>query len=180
MTDSGELPTGAYRLMRDLPAVHEVLERLPPDLSRFPRAVVVAEIRRALEQLRAEIAAGRTNAAPGNGAAVESRVERALLALETPSLRPVINATGVVLHTNLGRAPLGAMAVLPGYSNLEYDLPGGRRGKRDVHAAGLLERLIGAAGIVVNNNAAAIFLALNELAAEGEVIVSRGELIEIG
>ena len=180
MTDSGELPTGAHRLMRDLPAVHEVLERLPPDLSRFPRAVVVAEIRRALEQLRAEIAAGRTNAAPGNGAAVESRVERALLALETPSLRPVINATGVVLHTNLGRAPLGAMAVLPGYSNLEYDLPGGRRGKRDVHAAGLLERLIGAAGIVVNNNAAAIFLALNELAAEGEVIVSRGELIEIG
>ncbi|HMC60546.1 MAG TPA: L-seryl-tRNA(Sec) selenium transferase, partial [Candidatus Solibacter sp.] len=84
------------------------------------------------------------------------------------------------LHTNLGRAPLGALAVLPGYSNLEYDLARGRRGKRDVHLSGLLERLIGAPGIAVNNNAAAIFLALNELAAGGEAVVSRGELIEIG
>jgi L-seryl-tRNA(Ser) seleniumtransferase len=104
----------------------------------------------------------------------------ALAALERPSLRRVINATGVVLHTNLGRAPLGPMAALPGYSNLEYDLARGRRGKRDAHYASLLERLLGAPAIAVNNNAAAVFLALHELAAGGEVVVSRGELIEIG
>jgi len=86
----------------------------------------------------------------------------------------------VVLHTNLGRAPLGGIALLPGYSNLEYDIATGRRGKRDVHISSLLERLLGASGIAVNNNAAAIFLALHELAAGGEVVVSRGELIEIG
>ena len=86
----------------------------------------------------------------------------------------------MVLHTNLGRAPLGRIHAPPGYSNLEYDLAAGRRGQRDVHAAGLLERLLGAPGIAVNNNAAAVFLALNELAAGGEVVVSRGELIEIG
>jgi L-seryl-tRNA(Ser) seleniumtransferase len=92
----------------------------------------------------------------------------------------VINATGVVLHTNLGRAPLGDSAPLAGYSNLEYDLAAGRRGKRDVHVGALIERLTGAPGIAVNNNAAAVFLALNELAAGGEAVVSRGELIEIG
>ncbi len=161
--------------MRELPAVHEVLGRLSPALSRFPHAVVVAEIRRAIEAGRAALLRG---GAPPAG--IEARVEAALLAIEEPSLCGVINATGVVLHTNLGRAPLGAVPVLPGYSNLEYDLAGGRRGKRDVHAAALLERLLDAAAIVVNNNAAAIFLALHELAAGGEVIVSRGELIEIG
>jgi L-seryl-tRNA(Ser) seleniumtransferase len=161
--------------LRDLPAVHEVLERLFPALARFPRALVVAEIRRALDELRAEILGGSATGPP-----IEARVEKALAALERPSLRRVVNATGVVLHTNLGRAPLGPFHVLPGYSNLEYDLAAGRRGQRDVHAAGLLERLLGAPGIAVNNNAAAIFLALNELAADGEVVVSRGELIEIG
>jgi L-seryl-tRNA(Ser) seleniumtransferase len=161
--------------LRALPAVHEVLERLSPALTRFPRALVVAEIRRTLDHFRAEILSGRANGLPP-----EARVEQALLALEQPSLRRVINATGVVLHTNLGRAPLGAVSMLPGYSNLEYDLPSGRRGTRDVHVSGLLERLLGAPGIAVNNNAAAIFLALHELAAGGEVLVSRGELIEIG
>ncbi len=111
---------------------------------------------------------------------VEEGVLRALEAMEKPSLRRVINATGVILHTNLGRAPLGEVRPWPGYSNLEYDLEQGRRGKRDVHVAPLLERLLGAAGIAVNNNAAAVYLVLNELAAGGEVIVSRGELIEIG
>jgi L-seryl-tRNA(Ser) seleniumtransferase len=161
--------------LRELPAVHEVLDRLSPTLARFPRTVVVAEIRRVLEEMRAEIVAGRAN-----GGAIETRVQGALGAIETPSLRHVINATGVVLHTNLGRAPLGPMTVLAGYSNLEYDLAGGRRGKRDVHAAALLERLIGVPAIAVNNNAAAVFLALHELAAGAEVVVSRGELIEIG
>ena len=161
--------------LRDLPAVHEVLERLFPALARFPRALVLAETRRALDQLRAEILAGTAPGLP-----LETRVENALAALERPSLRRVVNATGVVLHTNLGRAPLGSVQLLPGYSNLEYDLAAGRRGQRDVHASGLLERLLGASGIAVNNNAAAIFLALNEMAAGGEVVVSRGELIEIG
>ena len=162
--------------LRELPAVHEVLEELSATLERFPRAVVVAEVRRVLDEARREIRSG----APEHGFAIATRVERALAALEAPSLRPVINATGVVLHTNLGRAPLGAFAGLPGYSNLEFDLAAGRRGKRDAHISALLERLLGAPGIAVNNNAAAVFLALNELAAGGEVLVSRGELIEIG
>lgn len=167
-------------MLRDLPAVHEVFDRLPRTWSRFPRAVVMAEIRRVLEKMRAEIETGRVNPVQMNDAAIDDRVQLALLALETPSQRHVINATGVVLHTNLGRAPLGAMTVLPGYTNLEYDLAAGSRGKRDVHAAALLERLLGVPAITVNNNAAAVFLALNELAAGGEVVISRGELIEIG
>ena len=161
--------------LRGLPAVHEVLGRLTPALARFPRAVVVAEIRRVLAELRSEILSGA-----GSGLPVEDRVERALAELERPSLRHVINATGVVLHTNLGRAPLASFQAIAGYSNLEYDLAAGKRGKRDVHISGLLERLLGVPGIAVNNNAAAVFLALHELAAGGEVIVSRGELIEIG
>ena len=162
-------------LRRELPAVHEILERLSSALQRFPRELILSEVRRAIEQARREIHDGRRN-----GVTIESRVGDALAALERNSLRRVINATGVVLHTNLGRAPLGRFAILSGYSNLEYDLAAGRRGKRDVHTSRLLEQLLGAPGIAVNNNAAAIYLALNELAAGGEVIVSRGELIEIG
>jgi L-seryl-tRNA(Ser) seleniumtransferase len=161
--------------LRELPAVHEVLEQLAPSLARFPRALVVSEIRRTLDAARAEILAGNAGEP-----AIAERVARALADLERPSLRPVINATGVVLHTNLGRAPLGTMVVPPGYSNLEYDLETGRRGQRDVHTSPLLERLLGAPAIAVNNNAAAVFLALHELASGGEAIVSRGELIEIG
>ncbi len=160
--------------LRELPSVHELLERLPDALARFPRAVVLAETRRVLDAARTQILSGR-----GDATTLEQRVRGALDSLCAPSLRRVINATGVVLHTNLGRAPLNAETVR-GYSNLEYDLPSGRRGKRDVHTAALLERLAGAPSIVVNNNAAAVFLALHELAAGGEVIVSRGELIEIG
>ena len=92
----------------------------------------------------------------------------ALQNLEKPSLRRVINGTGVVLHTNLGRAPLRSEAGgCEGYCNLEYDLVSGKRGKRDVHTAALIERLTGRPGIVVNNNAAAVYLVLNELAARG-------------
>jgi len=156
--------------LRDLPAVHEVWEHVSARLARFPRQLVIDQIRRTLAQIR-------------SGARVESieaQVEAELQKLEVPSLRSVINATGVVLHTNLGRAPVGPTCILPGYSNLEYDLASGRRGKRDVHLSPLLERLLGVPGIAVNNNAAALLLALNELASGGEVIVSRGELIEIG
>ena len=159
--------------LRALPAVHEVAGRI--SAPGIPHHLVVAEIRRALDDARREIRAGAAN-----GLSVEARVERALRNLAAPSLRRVINATGVVLHTNLGRAPLGPAAIHAGYTNLEYDLATGLRGKRDVHAGALFERLLGAPGIAVNNNAAAIYLALNELAAGHEVVVSRGELIEIG
>ncbi len=162
--------------LRDLPAVDQVLAGLSRLEGRFPRRLIVDEVRRVLEKTRLEIRAGKYV----NSVSIEGRVERNLAELETPSLRRVINATGVVLHTNLGRAPLAPFEPLFGYTNLEYDLAAGRRGKRDVHAAELIERLTGAPGIAVNNNAAAIYLALNELAAGFEVVVSRGELIEIG
>jgi L-seryl-tRNA(Ser) seleniumtransferase len=112
---------------------------------------------------------------------------RQLAATLTPSLTPVINATGVLVHTNLGRAPLAAAAiehlgrVARGYTNLEFDLAAGRRGRRDVHAEALLQRLTGAeAAVVVNNNAAATLLILAALAEGREVVISRGELVEIG
>ncbi len=163
-------------LLRELPSVHEVLSRLNPTAARYPHGLLIAEIRRALDAERESILGGKNS----QGAPVEARVANALSQLTEPSLRRVINATGVVLHTNLGRAPLGPFAILPGYSNLEYDLSTGRRGRRDTHAAPLLERLLGAPAIAVNNGAAALYLALHELASSAEVIVSRGELIEIG
>ncbi len=145
-----------------LEATREVLNRARDRLSRG----LAREI--SLEELEAEIANTASRAAQF-------------------SLRPVINATGVILHTNLGRAPLAREAaqriveVATQYSNLEYDLDTGQRGKRDSHTSQLFARLLGAeATLVVNNNAAAVFLALNTLAAGGEVLVSRGELIEIG
>jgi L-seryl-tRNA(Ser) seleniumtransferase len=162
--------------LRELPAVDHVLANLAHLEGRFPRRLIVDEVRRVLETVRQEIRADEH----GKLTPIETRVEDNLARLETPTLRRVINATGVVLHTNLGRAPLGRFQPLAGYSNLEYDLAQGKRGKRDVHIAEVLERLVGAPGIAVNNNAAAIYLALNELAAGFEVIVSRGELIEIG
>ena len=167
------------------PRVEALLRRLAHDL-------VVEEIRAALEEVRSEIAAGTwadgvdSSDAETVANLVEDRVAERIEKLREPSLRRVINATGVILHTNLGRAPLSENVVeairqtAAGYTNLEYDLASGRRGKRDVHAGGLLERLLGAPAVVVNNNAAAVFLVLNELAGDGEVLVSRGELIEIG
>jgi L-seryl-tRNA(Ser) seleniumtransferase len=165
-----------HKQLRELPAVDQVLAGISHLEGRFPRSLIVDEVRRTLEAARDEIRSG----VPLSSEPLPSRVERNLARLETPSLRRVINATGVVLHTNLGRAPVPAFEPLLGYSNLEYDLAQGARGKRDVHAAELLQRLVGAPGIAVNNNAAAVYLALNELAAGFEVVVSRGELIEIG
>lgn len=159
--------------LRSLPSVDELVTRLR---GRYPHRLAVAEARRVIARLRDEIRSGQTVDVESAGTLLEA----ALKALAEPSLRPVINATGVVLHTNLGRAPLPAFDPVQGYSNLEYDLSTGRRGKRDVHAAVLLERLLGRPAVVVNNNAAAVYLTLNELAAGGEVILSRGELIEIG
>ncbi len=141
--------------------------------------------------LRAAAAEARRALAGGAGAEVVGSIEQAaatqLAAVFRPSLAPVINATGVVIHTNLGRAPLAAAAiervadVARGYSSLEYDVDRGARGRRDVHAEGPICRLTGAeAAVVVNNNAAATMIVLAALAAGREVIVSRGELVEIG
>ena len=165
--------------LRDLPSVDRLLadERL----AGAPRPLAVAAVRSALEQAREDIRAGRD---PGDP------VERALGLLaevRRPSLRRVINATGVLVHTNLGRAPLAPEALVraaeigAGYSNLEYDVAAGARGSRQSHLVDLLRRLTGAeAALVVNNNAAAVLLALAALAEGREVLVSRGELIEIG
>lgn len=152
---------------RQLPSVDAVARQI----EGYPHGLVVAETRRLLAVWR------KSDKVPEDAAAT---VRESLAALRRPSLRNVINATGVVLHTNLGRAPLGAMEALDAYSNLEYDLNSGKRGKRDVHLSALLDRLIGVPAIAVNNNAAAVYLVLNELAAGQEVVVSRGQLIEIG
>lgn len=162
--------------LRDLPSVHAVLEQLSDLRPRFPHELLTNAVRHALDSARAGLRKDPSSALPD----VAEQVRHSLAALTAPSLRPVINATGVVLHTNLGRAPLPRCEPAEGYSNLEYDLAAGRRGKRDTHVAGLLESILGAPAIAVNNNAAATYLALNELSAGGEAIVSRGELIEIG
>ena len=141
----------------------------------MPHTLVVQEIRTALDRARESLRRNEPEISPVAGA-----VERALAGWTGRSLRRVINATGVVLHTNLGRAPLESQRLAGGYSNLEYDLTTGKRGNRDVHTGRLLEAILGRPAIAVNNNAAALFLILNELAAGGEAIVSRGELIEIG
>ncbi len=177
-------------LLRRLPSVDELLRRpvLEELAARAGRGVVLNAARAVLNRLRAEIALGALPAENNLDAGILEGAIRDEAARDTTfSLRPVINATGVVLHTNLGRAPIGAAALshlaetARGYSNLEYDLEAGQRGKRDVHTARLLARVLSAeSALVVNNNAAAVFLVLHALAAGGEVVVSRGELIEIG
>jgi L-seryl-tRNA(Ser) seleniumtransferase len=174
-------------LLRRIPAVEALLQRkaLQELATRLGQRRVTASARRAVDNLRERI---RSDA----GTEVSQELLEAEIIAQTEaaagfSLRSVINATGVVLHTNLGRAPLAEQAVqhlaetAVHYSNLEYDLEEGERGKRDVHTAQLFSELLGAeAALVVNNNAAAVFLALNTLAEGSEVIVSRGELVEIG
>ena len=162
--------------LRELPSVHELIESLNPASHALPHALVVLETRRCLNAARDALKGGES---PPGGQLVRT-IEAALATYREPSFRRVINATGVVLHTNLGRAPLTAFTHAGGYSNLEYDLPSGQRGKRDTHAGRLLEAILGKPAVTVNNGAAALFLILNELAAGGEAIVSRGELIEIG
>ena len=165
--------------LRDLPSVDELArdERLAEE----PPPLVVAAAREVLARAREEIAAGHE---PGD---LAERTLAELAAARAPALRRALNATGVIVHTNLGRAPLPeaalarALEVGRGYSNLEYDLTAGGRGSRQDHVAAILRRLTGAeAALVVNNNAAAVMLALAALAEGREVLVSRGELIEIG
>jgi len=171
---------------RRLPSIDRLLsdERLRGLSERYAAGIITDVAREHLAAARRAIAAGQP--CPSYDAIVSSLLER-VNSLVAPTLRPVINATGVILHTNLGRAPLSdeaaaAMdAVARGYSNLELDLESGGRGSRHSHLEGLLCRLTGAeAAIAVNNNAAAVLLALAALAGGREVIISRGQLVEIG
>jgi L-seryl-tRNA(Ser) seleniumtransferase len=175
-------------LLRKIPAVDELLglPSLTELAARVSRDLIVDAARTALERIRDDISRGLASDPP-EPQAIAAEIAGEVARLLKPSLRTVINATGVILHTNLGRAPL-AEAVIEHirqtagqYANLEYDVAAGTRGRRDVHTGALLARLTGAeAACVVNNNAAAVFLTLASLARGGEVIVSRGELIEIG
>ena len=181
----------ADRLMR-LPAVDRVLRwpAIEGLIGAHGRSLVVSAVRDELAARRAMGDAGLGDAdsdTAGSHDAIAAGIAARTLALLAPSLRKVFNLTGTVLHTNLGRAPLPPEAVeamvkvASGASNLEYDLATGKRGDRDDHVESWLRRLTGAeAATVVNNNAAAVLLTLNTLAARKEVIVSRGELVEIG
>lgn len=183
--------TGDPRLRR-LPAVEHLLqdEAATALVGRFGRPLVVEALRHSVENLRAALASGRPLPDGGENALHHQALAGAaewLEALAAPTLRPLINATGVIVHTNLGRAPLSAAAreaigrVAASYSALEYDLRAGERGSRSVHAAELLTRLTGAeAALVVNNNAGAVLLMLAALCRGREVIISRGQLVEIG
>ncbi len=177
-------------LLRQMPSVDELLQlpRVAELCSENDRGFIVDITRQVLSQLRRNIATGEVSAEQTMSPAdFEERIVLAIQQELAPSLQPVINASGVILHTNLGRAPLPAQLIedlrrtATQYTNLEYDLVAGARGKRDVHTARLLQRLTGAeSAIVVNNCAAAVLLTLAALARGGEAIVSRGELIEIG
>jgi L-seryl-tRNA(Ser) seleniumtransferase len=176
-------------LRRQVPAVEQVLRR--DDVraleGRHGRGPVLRAVREVLDEIRDHAATGdapRVEAAvAGLGEAVAERLDAAT----APTLMPVINATGVVIHTNLGRAPLSPAAaarvaeIASSYSNLEFDLDSGERGHRETHAESRLRALLEAeATVVVNNNAAAVMLAVNTLAEGREAVVSRGELVEIG
>jgi L-seryl-tRNA(Ser) seleniumtransferase len=184
----------AAAALRALPSVDELLgrTRIAALTQKSGRKLVTSAVRTVLSGARKQIS---TQALSSSSVVAESKTDDELESLVisevenilAPSLRRVINATGVVLHTNLGRAPLARQAVArivataSLYNNLEYDLARGERGKRDVHTSRLLAELCGTeSAIVVNNNAAAVFLVLHALARSEEVIVSRGELIEIG
>lgn len=167
---------------RQLPAVEQLLSHLPVEMYNHER--VVAVCREVLEEARQQIA---TNGSVPTELVLVYEVKTRLALEHELSLRRVINATGVIIHTNLGRAPLSedaiqaVQAVASGYSTLEYDLQAGQRGHRDSHIESILKDVTGAeAALVVNNNAAAVYLTLSALAKDREVVISRSELVEIG
>lgn len=171
---------------RTLPSVEQVLEALRRDSVLDGRGQLFAaeSVRRVLAEARAGIGGGQP---PPAGEEIIERVKDAIALANQPTLRRVINATGVILQTNLGRAPLSERAIAAmaeaarGYTNLEFDLEAGARGSRHEHVRELIRRVTGAEdGIVVNNNAAAVFMALQVFAAGREVLVSRGQAVEIG
>ena len=170
-------------LLRKLPGVDVLLNdpKIKEMISEYGIELVTYAVRGAIGNAREKILKGKDQ---GN---IMEVAKKNIKKITQPSLKPIINATGVILHTNIGRAPLGDKVVaeisevLRGYSNLEFDLEKGKRGSRSAHLTELLRYLTGAEdALVVNNNAAAIILILNTLAKDREVIISRGELIEIG
>jgi L-seryl-tRNA(Ser) seleniumtransferase len=177
-------------LLRQVPSVDQLLlrPRVASLALRVDRSYLVEMVREVLASIRRGLASGDPTAqAMLEPAALAEKLEAYVKEVLEPSLQPVINASGVILHTNLGRAPLSELVIEEfrrtaiHYNNLEYDLAEGARGKRDVHTSQLLQRLTGAeAAIVVNNCAAGLLVTLAALARGGEVVVSRGELIEIG
>jgi L-seryl-tRNA(Ser) seleniumtransferase len=179
------------RLLRQLPSVDEMLEHFyeHSQTTKIPRTVVLKAIRLALEKNRQQILAVKAAELPESldRADLISEIKKQLACSQQAHLIPLINATGVIIHTNLGRSPLATAAmeqifqVAAHYSNLEYNLAAGKRGSRHDHLEYLLTELTGAeAALVVNNNAGAVFLTLNTMARGREVIVSRGQLVEIG
>src|ERR1700682_3371179 len=176
-------------LLRNLPSVNELLEspQLKGLVNKVSHNVVVTRVRSFLDDLRSEVQHAAAEIKLPSVSELAEKIAQRILVGDEPSLRPVINATGVLLHTGLGRAPLAEeaiaemAAVARDYASVELDLVGGRRSRRVVAVEGLLTELTGAeAALVVNNNAGATMLTLAALAAGREVIVSRGELIEIG
>lgn len=170
--------------LRSLPSVDALLQASTGLIGGYGRPLVVQAVRETLEIVRENVRAGTE--VPSNQA-ILTLAETRLAAWTKPTLEPLINATGVILHTNLGRAPLSKsameamLAVSAGYSNLEFDLPSGKRGSRLLHAETLLQQLTGAeAAMVVNNCASAVLLVLAALAARKQVIISRSQLVEIG
>ncbi|NLI81174.1 MAG: L-seryl-tRNA(Sec) selenium transferase [Deltaproteobacteria bacterium] len=183
--------TPSQEVLRKLPGVDRILQSpgMEDILNRYPRRLVVEALRQVLDAKRKEILSDCGNASTMNleFAHIITLTEEKLEALTEHTLIPVINASGIIVHTNLGRSllPPDAMErlqlICQSYNNLEYDLEKGQRGSRYVHAEAVLCELTGAeAALVVNNNAGAVFLALNTLAQGREVIVSRGQLVEIG
>ena len=172
--------------LRDLPSVDQVLQipQVQGWIAACGRPLTLEAVRSTLDEVRARFQ--ESHALPERAELLTS-IDQKLATWTAPSLQPVINASGVILHTNLGRAPLSraalqaVQAVALGYSTLEYDLDKGRRGSRLVHAEALLQRLTGAqAALVVNNNAAAVLLALSALARRRAVVIARTQLVEIG
>ena len=171
------------QLYREIPKIDRLLA--DEEFTGYNTALLTEAIRREIEHLRDAIGRGEVQGIDEE--ALKAAILRRYGEMSRPSLRPLVNATGVIIHTNLGRSPIApelfeeARAVATGYCNLEYDLEAGRRGDRYTHTAGALRELLGCEeALIVNNNAAAVFLILNTFAKDKEAIVSRGELVEIG
>ena len=175
-------------ILRNLPSIEQLLQTAATAqlIARFGRPLTLDALRHTLENIRERFKAGTLNDLPSNDSILAS-AESTLAAWTVQTLLPVINATGVILHTNLGRAPMSdatirAMDVVSrSYSNLEFDLESGKRGSRLIHAESLLKKLTGAeAALVVNNCASAVLLTLSALASKKNVVIARSQLVEIG
>jgi len=172
--------------LRDLPSIEQLLQNATDLIETYGRPLTLDALRLTLDETRARFKADPETALPSTDK-ILSQAESHLTSWTAPTLFPVINATGVILHTNLGRAPLSNATikamneVASNYSNLEYDLPKGKRGSRLIHAESVLQKLTGAeAALVVNNNASALLIVLSALANRKRVVIARSQLVEIG